>query len=121
MEIKGKLLQKTGENAGVSKAGNSYRIATYLLQTFGTYAKNVAFEVFDGQSGRIAQFDSMIGKEVTVRYDLESSPGKEGRWFTSVRAYSVQAIVRNASAAPATQTPEQGTMGDDRGDNFPWP
>ena len=73
MEITGILVKQTAIREGVSKQnGNPWRIAEYLLEVPGQYPRHINFRVSDGQVGRIARFDSLIGKTVTVSFDIDA-------------------------------------------------
>ena len=89
MDIKGLLKQKIGEKTGVSsRNGNPWKIAEYLVEIPGNYPKNVLVQVSDGQSQRIARFDSLIGKTVTVSFDIDANEFN-GRWYNKLQAWGI--------------------------------
>ena len=125
MEITGILVKQTSMNQGVSKqSGNPWKIAEYLLEVPGQYSRHVNFKVSDGQVGRLARFDSLIGKNVTVSFDIDAHEYKD-RWFNEISAWGVVEYIdqttRQANIAAAQQqqdkaTDETQTTGDKRGD-----
>ena len=88
MEITGILKQKVGEQAGQSERGN-WKIAQFLLETIDMYPKRVCFEVSDGLSGRIAQWEGLVGKDVKVKFDINARE-YQGKWFNSIRGYGIE-------------------------------
>lgn len=111
MEQTGILLKKLGEHSGVSqRTGNAWKNAEFLMEVPGQYPQHINFTVADGQSGRIAHFDSMVGKTVTVGFDIDAHE-YNGRWYNEVKAWGCkeyvagqaaqQQAVQHASEAPA--------------------
>lgn len=125
MEITGILVKQTSMNQGVSKqSGNPWKIAEYLLEVPGQYPRHVNFKVSDGQVGRLARFDSLIGKNVTVSFDIDAHEYKD-RWFNEISAWGVVEYIdqttRQANIAAAQQQQDKAadetqTTGDKQGD-----
>ena len=89
MEITGILVKQTSLREGVSKQnGNPWKIAEYLLEVPGQYPRHVCFRVSDGLVGRIARFESLVGKTVTVSFDIDARE-YEGRWFNEINAWGI--------------------------------
>ena len=89
MDVKGTLKEKTYEQEGVSKKnGNPYKVAEYLLEIPGDYVKHAVFKVMNGQNDRIARFDSMIGKMVTVSFDINARE-YNGHWYNELSAWGI--------------------------------
>lgn len=112
MEITGILTKKIGEREGVSKStGNKWKTAEFLFEIPGTYPRNIAFTVRDGQTGRIAYFESMVGKTVVISFGIDAHE-HEGRWYNEVGAYGVREYIvgqadssANAGTAGTTAQP----------------
>ena len=82
-------MKQTSLREGVSKQnGNPWKIAEYLVEIPGQYPRHIAFRVSDGQVGRIARFDSLVGKMVTVSFDIDAHE-HEGRWFNEIGAWGI--------------------------------
>ena len=82
-------MKQTSLREGVSKQnGNPWKIAEYLVEIPGQYPRHIAFRVSDGQVGRIARFDSLVGKTVTVSFDIDAHE-HEGRWFNEIGAWGI--------------------------------
>ena len=93
MELTGILIKKIGEREGVSQRnGLPWIMAEYLVEVPGQYPRHTVFSVSDGQVGRVARFDSLIGKTVTVSFDLDAHEW-EGRWFNDITAWGIMEYV----------------------------
>lgn len=114
MEITGILVKKLSEREGVSKStGNPWKTAEFLFEVPGQYPRHIAFSLRDGQTGRIATFDAMVGKTVIVSFGIDARE-HEGRWYNEVGAYGVREYVATATTAqqaqpatPATPAPPE--------------
>ena len=106
MEITGILTRKLGERSGVSsRNGNPWKTAEFLVEIPGQYPRHINFSVRDGQVGRIARFESMIGKTVTVSFDIDAHE-YEGRWFNELGAWGVMEYVAGRQIPQTTVAPE---------------
>lgn len=122
MEITGILVKQTSLKEGVSKTnGNPWKIAEYLVEVPGQYTRHTVFRVSDGTVGRVARFDGLVGKMVTVSFDIDAHE-YEGRWFNEISAWGVMEYIdqttRQANMAAAqtqqpsaAQTQQSGTAG----------
>lgn len=138
MEIVGILMRKLGEREGVSQRnGNPWKIAEYLVEVPGQYPRHIVFKASDGQVGRIARFDSLIGKTVTVSFDLDAHES-DGRWFNDIQAWGIMEYVvgrkipttkvapdpapEAANVAQPEQPPmvESGQTANGKGDDLPF-
>lgn len=115
MEIVGILVKKLGEREGVStRNGQPWKTAEFLMEIPGQYPRHINFSVRDGQSGRIAHFESLVGKTVTVSYDIDAHE-HEGRWFNDVGAWGVMEYV-----AGRQKTQDQTPKGEENADGLPF-
>ena len=107
-------MKQVAVREGVSQRnGQPWKIAEYLLEIPGQYTRHICFRVSDGQVGRIARFDSLVGKTVTVSFDIDAHE-HESRWFNEIGAWGVMEYInqtqraanmvaaQNAGAAPQT-------------------
>ena len=95
MELTGILVKKLGENEGVSqRTGVAWKSADFLLEIPAQYTRHIKFDVRDGQQNRIARFESMIGKTVTVSFDIDAHE-YQGRWFNELQAWGIMEYVVN--------------------------
>ena len=111
MEITGILVKKVGEREGVSQRnGLPWKTAEFLVEVPGQYPRHTNFSVSDGQVGRISRFESLIGKTVTVSFDIDAHE-YQGRWFNDITAWGIMEYVdattrqANIEAAQAAQKP----------------
>lgn len=108
MEIVGILMQRLAIREGVSQRnGNPWKIAEYLVEVPGQYPRHIVFKVSDGQVGRIARFDSLMGKTVTVSFDLDAHKNDaDGRWFNDINAWGVMEYVVGRKIPQTTVAPD---------------
>ena len=109
MELTGILIKKVGEREGVSQRnGLPWRMAEYLVEVPGQYPRHTVFSVSDGQVGRIARFDSLVGKNVTVSFDLDAHE-YNGRWFNDITAWGVMEYVASTTRQANINAAQQQT------------
>ena len=101
------MVKQTALREGVStKSGLPWKIAEYLVEIPGQFARHINFRVNDGQVGRLARFDSLVGKMVTVSFDIDAHE-HEGRWFNEINAWGILEYIttdtRQANIAAAQQ------------------
>lgn len=118
MEVTGILIKKTNERNGISQqSGMPWRKAEFLVEIPGQFPKHINFSVSDGQVGRIARFESLIGKNVTVNFDIDAHEW-QGRWFNELNAWGIMEYVDSTTrkeniAAAQAQKPETDAAGMD--------
>lgn len=86
LEIKGKIIAVLPIQTGEGKNG-TWKSQDYVLETSDQYPKKICFNLF---GDKIDQFQVKIEQEVTVFFDIESRE-YNGRWYTSIRAWKVDA------------------------------
>lgn len=106
MEITGKIIVALPEQAGVSKAGNSWKKKEYVLETQDTYPKKVHFDLFGDKADK---YPLSVGQTVRLSFDIESRE-YNGRWFTSIRGWQAEPI-DDASQAAAPQPYQAAAVG----------
>ncbi|MFZ9970358.1 MAG: DUF3127 domain-containing protein [Bacteroidia bacterium] len=94
MEITGKVVQLLPKQTGQGKNG-VWEKQEYILEVPGTYPKKVCFNLW---GDKIAKFAIQEGQDLTVSIDVESRE-YNGRWYTDVKAWNVQAA---GAASPAS-------------------
>jgi len=89
IKIYGTIAQVLPVQQGVSKTGNEWKKAEYLLETIEQYPRKVKFDIFG--SDRVDQFAPMLAQNalVTISVNIESREFN-GRWYTDVRAWKVE-------------------------------
>ena len=106
MEVVGILMRKLGERSGnSSRNGQPWRQAEFLVEIPGQYPRHINFSVRDGQVGRIARFESLIGKTVTVSFDIDAHE-YEGRWYNELGAWGVMEYVAGRQVTQTAFAPE---------------
>lgn len=100
MELVGKIIQILPLQGGTStRTGNPWSVQSFILETQEQYPRKVCVELFGEE--RIKANPLVLDEIVTVNFDIESREFN-GRWYTSVRAWRVQAgAVPQATAQPA--------------------
>ena len=112
MEITGILVKQIAVREGVSQRnGQPWRIGEYLVEVPGQNPRHNNFRVSDGQVGRIARFESLVGKMVTVSFDIDAHE-HEGRWFNELNAWGILEYIttekRQANIAASQQPAPSG-------------
>ena len=87
MDVVGKIIQVLPAQEGVGRNGNPWKVQPYVLETLDQYPRKVHFEVFG--EDRIKQNPCELDQLVTVSFDIESREFN-GRWYTSIRAWSIK-------------------------------
>ena len=87
MEITGFLVKKLSERNGESQNG-AWRQAEFLVEVPGNRPRRINFAVRDGNVGRIARFESLVGKTVTVSFDIDAREW-QGKWFNDLNAWGI--------------------------------
>ena len=103
MEITGKLIQKLPVQSGVSSQGNNWSKAEFVIETVEQYPKKVCANLWGDRAKALDQFQ--LGSLITVSFDLESRE-YNGRWYTDVKAWRVDAAT--PAAAAGVPNPAQG-------------
>lgn len=118
MEFIGQLVSKVGERSGESQNGH-WRVAQFLLREVTMYPKQLVVDVRDDSYGKIEQFESKIGKNVKVQFDIDANvyAGKDGqeRWFNNVRAYRIKDMAEEMANGAAVAESAGKTDGNTAG------
>ena len=99
---------KTGEREGEGRNGH-WKMASYLLETVEVYPKKMAVDVSDNQ-GRIAWWDEHVGKNVEIDFEVDAHE-YNGRWFNSLKAWSLREAGGTKTSAAGTAGPAGKTAG----------
>ncbi len=98
MELTGNILQLMPEVNGQGRNGNTWRKREFILEIPGQYPKKVCISVW---GEKIDQFPLQAGAQVTASIDVESRE-YNGRWYTEVKAWKVQAGAGTGPVAAGT-------------------
>lgn len=120
MEIQGIILAVLPPREGTSDRG-PWKSQEYVIETHEQYPKKMVFNVFGAD--RIEQFSIKLNEEVKVSFDIDAHE-YNGRWFNSIRAWSVQrvgnvsvqptqAMVTNSQPVQQQAVPQQQGQSDD--------
>ena len=102
MELTGKIIQVLPEQSGTSQRG-SWRKQEYIIEIPGEYPRQVCFMAW---GDKIDEFGIKEGQELTVHFDLQSRE-YNGRWYTDVKAWRVQAASNEDPGQMADSSAEQ--------------
>jgi|GEM_PF-1033504 len=108
MKFTGNLKAKVGEREGEGRNGH-WKIASYLLETVEVYPKKMVVDVSDNQ-GRIAWWDEHVGKNVEIDFEVDAHE-YNGRWFNSLKAWSLREAGGTKTSAAGTAGPAGKTAG----------
>lgn len=125
MDITGKIIAVCDLQKGTSKAGNEWKSQTFVLETDGDRPRKVAFELFGSRHDEFSAKCTM-GAALTVYFDVESREFN-GRWYTSIRAWKIEAAGESApqqkeskpAVAPAP-APTPAIEAEDSGSDLPF-
>lgn len=108
--IEGQIIAVLPEARGVGQKGE-WVSQDFVLKTDDNYPKNICFTILGAD--KIKEANIRIGDVVSIGVNLESREFK-GRWYTSIKAWSVKKkfeaqVTKQAPPAPAPQ-PSQPTQ-----------
>lgn len=102
--IEGQITAILPEARGVSAKGE-WISQDFVLKTEDNYPKNICFTIFGAD--KIKEANIRIGDVVSIGVNLESREFN-GRWYTSIKAWSVKRKfeAQAAKQAPPAPTPQ---------------
>ena len=113
MEFVGQLVSKVADREGDGQNGH-WRIAQFLLQEVAMYPKKLVVDVRDDSYGNVQQFESLIGKNVKIQFDIDAREytGKDGlqHWSNNVRAYRIKDMAEEMASGAAVASPQPPTQ-----------
>ena len=98
MELTAKLIQLLPLQTGTGKNGE-WKKQDIIVETDGTYPKKVCISIW---GDKINTSQLQVGRQLKVSFDVESRE-YNGRWYTDVKAWKVEAAEGGSSAAPAAK------------------
>lgn len=87
MEFRGILKGVVATRSGKSANGKWER-RVYLVEEVASFPKKMVFEIADGEMGRYAKWDALVGKSVVVRFGIDASE-YNGRYFNNISAWDI--------------------------------
>ena len=96
MELKAKLVQLLPLQSGTGKNGE-WKKQDIIVETDGTYPKKVCVSIW---GDKINTGQLQVGRTLNISFDVESRE-YNGRWYTDVKAWKVEAA--EGGSAPAAQ------------------
>lgn len=100
MEIEGIIIAELPIRERISKAGNPYKIAPYIIQTMEQYPHCMAFDILDNGRGDIERFNVKKGKHMKVYFVIDAQESKEhpGQWYNNIRVRDVREVISDKAA-----------------------
>ena len=100
MEIVGKAIAALPVKSGVSqRTGEQWQSREYVIETQEQYPKKMCFEVFG--TDKLKEFNIRNNDLIKVHFDITARE-YNGKWYNSVRAWKVEHVNQDGSAAGAT-------------------
>lgn len=100
MEIVGKAIAALPVKSGVSqRTGEQWQSREYVIETQEQYPKKICFEVFGTE--KLKEFNIRNNDLIKVHFDITARE-YNGKWFNSIRAWKVEHVNQDGSAAGAT-------------------
>lgn len=135
LELEGRVVSLLPEQSGNGARGEWFR-AGFVIKTEGEYPRNVCFEVLGRERWERVRQYLREGGLVKVSFDV-SSREWQGRWFTSLTAFSVfskeselgqsgtQSVQQSAAPQPQPQpqqaaAPQPQPQPQNDGDDLPF-
>ena len=107
MEIIGKAIAALSAKSGVSQRnGEQWQSREYVIETQEQYPKKICFEVFG--TDKLKEFNIRNNDLIKVHFDITARE-YNGKWYNSIRAWKVEHVNQDCSAAGATATPAAAT------------
>lgn len=104
MEVRGKVIEVTAPESGISKAGNAWKKQGFTIETLDHYPKSIYFDLF----GEKIDMLPAVGDDVQVKFDIIGRrSSSNGRWYNSITAWSVAKVT--VTTTPIMQQPHQPT------------
>lgn len=97
MDISGIVKELLSARSYRGKDGSDVRIYGFVLHIEGQYPKDIAFSVFGDVRWSKMKDILLIGREVSVLFDVSSRKWKDG-WFTQCDAFSVRSLGGSSSS-----------------------
>ena len=106
VEVEGKIVRKLNVQSGVSQRGNWSKQEFILEYQEGSYPSQACFSVWG--EDKVKDLDRFkIGDTAKVSFNI-SSREYNGRWYTDLRAWRIEAVsTQDQPAAATVQTPAQ--------------
>ena len=100
MEIIGKAIAALPVKSGVSqRTGEQWQSREYVIETQEQYPKKMCFEVFGTE--KLKEFNIRNNDLIKVHFDITARE-YNGKWYNSIRAWKVEHVNQDGSAAGAT-------------------
>lgn len=100
MEIIGKAIAALQVKSGVSKkTGEQWQSREYVIETQEQFPKKMCFEVYGTE--KLKEFNIRNNDLIKVHFDITARE-YNGKWYNSVRAWKVEHVNQDGSAAGAT-------------------
>ena len=100
MELIGKAIAALPVKSGVSqRTGEQWQSREYVIETQEQYPKRVCFEVFG--TDKLKEFNIRNNDLIKVHFDITARE-YNGKWYNSIRAWKVEHVNQDGSAAGAT-------------------
>lgn len=100
MEIVGKAIAALPVRSGVSqRTGEQWQSREYVIETQEQFPKKMCFEVFG--KDKLKEFNIRNNDLIKVHFDITARE-YNGKWYNSIRAWKVEHVNPDGSAAGAT-------------------
>ena len=100
MEIVGKAIAALPVRSGVSqRTGEQWQSREYVIETQEQFPKKMCFEVFG--TDKLKEFNIRNNDLIKIHFDITARE-YNGKWYNSIRAWKVEHVNPDGSAAGAT-------------------
>lgn len=108
MELQGKIIAVCDRKSGVSQTtGNAWTTQEFVVEeTKDRYPQRMCFSVFGEEKLNNWVGLLQVGAFVRVHFDIDARE-HNGRWFTSINAWKVEAALEQATMQQAQQAQQE--------------
>ena len=102
----GKLIQKLPLQSGISKTGNSWQKQEFVIETMEQFPRKICANLWGEKTAVLETLN--IDDKIVMSFDLESREFN-GKWYTDVKAWKVEAVSATPQATQTRQTAQPET------------
>jgi hypothetical protein len=116
LEITGRVFSLLDEQSGSSQRGE-WKKREFVLETKETYPKKICISCWNERVDDLKNLN--VGQDLKVSINIESRE-YQGKWYTDVRAWKIEADGGNTAKAPEEFVTETFTEDSDLSDDLPF-
>ena len=104
VDVVGKIIKILPETGGQSQAGKAWTKQEFIVETIETYPKKICISMMGDKINELRKYSE--GNEVKVSLNIDSRE-YQGKWYTNVSAWRIEASGGSAPDNNVQQQQEQ--------------